>query len=96
VTAVATAAGISATSSVVNVNVVTPVTTGLSAPTSANNQFSFSYSANSGLRYVVESSSNLFNWTPLFTNTAGGSAVLFTTNIMPGDAFYRVGRLPNP
>lgn len=96
-TAVATAAGISATSSVVNVSVVTPVATSLSAPTAgANNQFSFSYSANAGLNYVVESSSNLFNWTPLFTNTANSSSVSFSTDILPGDAFYRVGRVPNP
>jgi hypothetical protein len=95
-TAVATAAGVSATSTVVNVSVVTPVTSSLSAPAAANNQFSFSYSANSGLRYVLESSSNLLNWTPLFTNTADGSSVSFTTNILPADAFYRVGRLPNP
>jgi hypothetical protein len=96
VTAVATAAGVSATSSVVNVSVVTPVNTSLSAPAAANNQFSFSYNANAGLSYVVESSSNLLNWTPLFTNTAGANSVLFSTNILPGDAFYRVGRVPNP
>jgi len=96
-TAVATAAGISATSSVVNVSVVTPVTTSLSAPAAAaNNQFSFSYSANSGLRYVVESSSNLVNWTPLATNVANGSSGSFVTNVESGDAFFRVGRMPNP
>jgi len=42
---------------------VTPVITSLSASMEVNNQFSFGYSANPGLRYVVESSSNLFNWT---------------------------------
>jgi hypothetical protein len=96
VTAVATAAGISATSSVVNVSVVTPVTTSLSAPGAANNQFSFNYSANAGLRYVIETSSNLFNWTPVVTNTASGSSASFTTNILPANDFYRVGRMPNP
>ncbi|HEY2082463.1 MAG TPA: Ig-like domain-containing protein, partial [Verrucomicrobiae bacterium] len=96
VTAVATAAGISATSSVVNVSVVTPVTTSLSAPAAANNQFSFNYSANAGLRYVIETSSNLFNWTPVVTNTASSSSASFTTNILPANDFYRVGRMPNP
>jgi hypothetical protein len=95
-TAVATAAGISATSTVVNVSVVSPVATTLAAPAAANNQFSFNFSANPGLRYVVESSSNLLNWTPVVTNVAAGSPVLFTNTILPGGSFYRVGRLPNP
>jgi len=95
-TAVATAAGISATSTVVNVSVVAPVATTLAAPAAANNQFSFNFSANAGLRYVVESSSNLLNWTPVVTNVAAGSPVPFTNAILPGGSFYRVGRLPNP
>jgi len=96
--AVATAAGISATSSVVNISVVTPATTSLSAvpATVANNQFSFSYSATPGLRYEVDISSNLFNWTPLATNVATGNLVFFTNNIAGNGNFYRVGRMPNP
>jgi hypothetical protein len=94
-TAVATAAGISATSTVVNVSVVAPVVTTLAGSAAANNQFSFNYTANPGLRYVVESSSNLLNWTPVVTNVASGSPVPFTNTILPGDSFYRVGRLPN-
>jgi len=95
-TAVATAAGISATSTVVNVSVVAPVVTSLAGSAAANNQFSFNYTANPGLRYVVESSSNLLNWTPVVTNVANGSSVPFNTILLPGDSFYRVGRLPNP
>jgi hypothetical protein len=93
---VATAGGISTTSSVVNISVVTPVTTSLSASTAVNNQFSFGYSANPGLRYVVEGSSNLFNWTPLVTNIATGNPAFFTNGISESANFYRVGRLPNP
>jgi hypothetical protein len=95
-TAVATAAGISATSSVVNVSVVLPVVTSVAGSVAVNNQFSFSYSANPGLSYVVESSSNLFNWTPVVTNVATGNPAVFTNSILPGDSFFRVGRLPNP
>jgi hypothetical protein len=93
---VATAGGISTTSSVVNISVVTPVVTSLSAAAAVNNQFSFGYSANQGLRYVVESSSNLFDWTPLFTNVATGNPSFFTNGISESANFYRVGRLPNP
>jgi hypothetical protein len=94
--AVATAGGISATSAVVNISVVSPVLSSLMPAVAANDQFSFSYGANAGLRYVIESSSNLFNWMPVMTNLANGSQGFFTTNILPGDSFYRVGRLPNP
>src|SRR6185437_13991400 len=46
-TAVATAAGISATSSVVNISVVNPVATSLAVPSAVNNnEFSFNYSVN--------------------------------------------------
>jgi hypothetical protein len=93
---VATAGGISTTSSVVNISVVTPVVTSLSASAAVNNQFSFAYSANPGLRYVLESSSNLFNWTPLVTNIAAGNPAFFTNGISESANFYRVGRLPNP
>jgi hypothetical protein len=96
--AVAIAAGISATSSVVNISVVTPATTSLSAqPASvADGQFSFSFSATPGLLYEVDVSSNLFDWTPMVTNVAS-SNLIFITNDISGDGnYYRVGRLPNP
>jgi len=95
-TAVATAAGVSATSSVVNISVVTPVVTSLSSPAVANNQLWFSYNVNPGLSYDVEDSSNLINWTPLLTNVPGTNPAFFTNNISVDDDFYRVGRLPNP
>src|SRR6476660_7235120 len=45
-TAVATAAGLSATSSVVNITVVTPVAVNLTSPQITGGSFSFNYSAN--------------------------------------------------
>jgi hypothetical protein len=78
--------------------VVTPVPVALSAlqrpsPTS----FQFSYSVNVGLRYVVQRSGDLLNFTPINTNTAASNPVTFLDNGATGAAsFYRVGRLPNP
>jgi len=96
-TAVATAAGISATSTVVNITVVTPVAVSNSAPGIAGGQFSFEYTANPGLTYVVESSSNLFKWLPIGTNVASNSPVIFTDSSGLGaQRFYQVVRLPNP
>jgi len=98
--AVATAAGISATSAVVTVTVVDPVpatfgTVARSSPT----EFEFTYAANVGLSYIVQRSTNLLtpDWQTLATNIATANPANFTdsnaTNL-PG--FYRVGRLPNP
>jgi hypothetical protein len=95
-TAVATAAGVSATSSVVNISVVTPAVTSLSGATAANNRFSFSYTVNPGLSYVVQSASNLLDWTPLATNVPTSNPAFFTNPIAGPDDFYRVGRMPNP
>jgi hypothetical protein len=95
-TAVATAGGISATSAVVNVSVISPIAITSTAPAASGGQFSFDYSANPGLRYVVERSTDLINWLPVVTNTAAGNPVHFADSISAGPGFYRVGRLPNP
>ncbi len=88
------------TTNAVTISVVTPVMTTLSAPVRVPpTNFQFSYSANTGLRYVVQRSTNLLstNWTAIVTNTAGGSPVTFLdTNATGNPGFYRVGRLPNP
>lgn len=98
--AVATASGISATSSVVNISVVTPVVTSLSAPvvTEGNQtgQFRFSYSSTPGIRYEIDVSSNLLTWTPVATNVATGNPSFFTNPVSGDGNYYRVGRLPNP
>jgi plastocyanin len=84
----------------VTISVVTPVSVLLSAPRGlppAN--FHFSYTANVGLRYIVQRSTNLLspNWTTLVTNTAGSGSINFTDlNASFNPEFYRVGRLPNP
>ena len=96
-TAVATASGISTTSAVVNVSVVNPMPVNLAAPVVNSGQFIFSYTADAGLTYVVQSSSNLLDWVSLMTNVASSSPVLFTNALNPsGPGFYRVERLPNP
>jgi plastocyanin len=96
--AVATDNGGLTDTNAITVHVVTPVPVVLSAlqrpsPTS----FQFSYSANVGLRYVVQRSGDLTNFTPINTNTAASNPVTFLDNGAAGAAnFYRVGRLPNP
>ena len=96
-TAVATAGGVSTTSSVVNITVVTPVAISLSAPTLASGQFSFSYSANPGLTYVVQHSSDFVAWSTAVTNVALTSTVQFHESAGSANGrFYRVARLPNP
>jgi plastocyanin len=89
--------GLSATNAIV-VHVVTAVPVVLSdlqrpSPTS----FQFSYSANVGLRYVVQRSGDLLGFTPISTNTAASTPVTFLDSGATGAVnFYRVGRLPNP
>jgi len=95
--AVATAAGISATSTVVDVSVVNPVAASLSGAGVKNGQFILNCTANTGLSYVLQSSTNLQSWVSLVTNVAPGNPVLFTNPVSStGMKFYRVGRLPNP
>lgn len=95
--AVATAGGLSGTSSVVNVTVVSPVDIDVGPPSVAGGTFSFDYAANPGLRYVVEVSSNLPIWIPVITNTAASSTAIYTEPVNPDPArIFRVGRLPNP
>ena len=96
-TAVATAAGVSSTSAVVNITVVTPVAVALSSATAANGVFGFNYTANPGLTYLVQGSSNFTTWLPLATNKASSNPVHFTNAMAPNSRrFYRVGLLPNP
>jgi hypothetical protein len=96
-TAVATASGSSATSAVVNITVVSPISITLSSPKISGSQFAFDYAANPGLSYVVQKSSNLMNWVSVVTNVDASNSVHFTDGFTPrGAQYYRVGRLPNP
>ena len=84
----------------ITISVVTPAPVLLSAPQPVPpGEFRFSYTANDGLSYIVQSAANLTtpNWTTLGTNMATGSSMNFTDLNATLDAgYYRVGRLPNP
>jgi hypothetical protein len=96
-TAVATAAGISATSEVVSISVVVPTATTISGASVSGGQFTFNYTANQGQSYVVETSSDLVNWVAAATNIASGSSALFSGLFNPtGNQYYRVQLLTNP
>ena len=89
--------GLKATNGV-SISVVAPNPIVLSSPQkSSGSQFTFNYTANPGLRYVIERSGTPSGFTPLRTNTASGSTVTFTDSApVLNNNFYRVGRLPNP
>jgi plastocyanin len=92
-------AGLTATNAV-TIHVVTPVPIVLSAPQFLPPaDFRFNYTANAGLTYIIQRSSNLSSggWTTISSNVAGGSPVLFDDTAASGNpGFYRVGLLPNP
>ncbi len=75
----------------------TPTPANLSGASMKDGQFTFNYTADAGIVYVVQSSTNLVDWVALATNVAPGGPVLFTNAFNPvGANFYRVGRLPGP
>ena len=84
----------------VAISVVSPVSVLLSAPQPVPpGKFRLSYTANTGLSYIVQRSTNLISpdWTSLVTNQAASGSINFTDlNATFNPAFYRVGRLPNP
>jgi hypothetical protein len=92
-------AGAKATNSV-SISVVTPVAVRLSSPVEQPpSRFQFSYSANIGLTYFVQRSTNLSlpGWVSLTTNVASNAPVTFVDSNAPSPSgFYRVGRMPNP
>jgi plastocyanin len=89
--------GLSATSAPVNISVVTPVAVSNFFPRIINGQFVFDHTANPGLRYAVENTTNFTGWSPVVTNTAVSNSVEVIDTFQVGNLrFYRVGRLPNP
>ena len=95
--AVATAAGVSAASPAVNISVVTPVAVSNSMPVLAGGQFSFRYSANAGLTYVVKRSSDLSVWIPIATNVASSNPAGFSESAVgSGARYYQIVLEPNP
>jgi hypothetical protein len=99
-TAAATAAGISATSGVVNISVVTPLALLLSKATAlSRTNFELTYPANVGLSYVVQKTVSLRqpNWVPVVTNVAASNPTVFVDlHATNNPGYYRVGRMPNP
>jgi hypothetical protein len=75
----------------------TPAPANLSGASINDGQFTFSYNTEAGFSYVVQSSSNLVNWSSLVNNTATGSSMLFSNSLdSTGSQFYRVGRTAIP
>jgi hypothetical protein len=93
-TAIATAAGISSTSSVVNISVLALGSIILSSPTINAGQFSFDYTADVGQNYVIQNSSDFVSWVPLTTNAATTNLEHYSDSFIPGGSrSYRVGRI---
>ena len=92
-------AGLTATNAV-TVSVITPVQVTLGAPTQlSSTNFQFSYSADVGLTYVIQLSTDLTSpdWIPIFTNVATSNPMTFVdSNATNNPGFYRVELLPNP
>jgi hypothetical protein len=58
--------------------------------------FNFSYTAYPGLNYVVQSSTNLMDWSPQATNTAAGTLIPVSAPPAPAGAnYFRVSQLPS-
>jgi len=97
--AIATDNGGATGTNTINVTVVAPVAVSLSqALLVSGTNFDFSFSANTGLLYVIDRSTNLANaWVPLQTNKATSNPMTFVdSNAVANPVFYRVGRMPNP
>ncbi len=89
--------GLSTTSSAVSISVVTPVVLTNFFPRVINSHFVFDHTANPGLRYVVQNSTNFVNWSAIATNTATSNSIEVMDTFQVGNMiFYRVGRMPNP
>ncbi len=99
-TAVASAGGISATSLVVGISVTNAASgqpVNITAPGITGSQFTFNYTTQVGLSYVIESSSNLVLWLPLMTNVGSGGPLQFSDTFNPsGVMYYRVGQSSAP
>ncbi len=90
--------GVQSTNSIF-ITVVTPLPLTVNAAQFSSASFQLSFTANVGLSYVIQQSTNLAapDWIPLLTNTAASNPVVFVDNHATNSPrFYRVGRLPNP
>jgi hypothetical protein len=91
--------GLKATNAI-SLSVVVPVEVVIGAAQRTDAaHFQFSYSANTGLNYVVQRSTDLSSpgWSSLVTNTATNTPMIFVdAGATNNPGFYRVGRMPNP
>jgi fibronectin type 3 domain-containing protein len=63
----------------------------LTIVSATNGQFTLQFQAVNGRTYVVQTSTDLATWSPIYTNQAIGSPFLFTdTNAVDQARFYRV------
>jgi fibronectin type 3 domain-containing protein len=63
----------------------------LSVPPTVSGQFSLQFAGTDGQYYVVETSSDLVNWIPVYTNTPSAGVFTFTdANATDAARFYRV------
>jgi plastocyanin len=92
-------AGLTATNAV-TISIVTPMQVALGAPTQlSSTNFQFSYSADVGLTYVIQLSTDLTSpdWIGISTNIATSNPMIFMdSNATNNPGFYRVELLPNP
>src|SRR5439155_16882975 len=65
----------------------------MTTPVVSSGQVSFNYSTDAGLRYSLQSTSDLVNWSSGPTNVAATSSVPVTQAVVPSFRFYRVARL---
>lgn len=61
-------------------------------PNATQQHFTLGFAATSGIDYIIESSTNLANWTPLFTNLCSSNQtfLFIDTNATTPARFYRV------
>jgi hypothetical protein len=64
----------------------------LYSPVLTNNQVQLQLLGETGVRYVIESSTDTLNWTPVITNNESGSTRLITLPASNNPAFFRTQR----
>jgi hypothetical protein len=91
------ASAFSQTNIPVLITVVEPVEILVSRPQVLNGQFQFNYTANPGLKYVIKTSTDLFDWQPIATNIPTANPAVFSQPFNPtATRYFKVDRLPNP
>jgi hypothetical protein len=89
--------GVTLRSIPVNITVVEPVEMSITPPQIVSGEFKFNYAANPGLKYVIKTSADLFDWQPTVTNIPTTNPAIFSQafNTAP-TRYFKVERLPNP